>query len=798
MIRNYLKSTFRHLLREKTSTLLNLAGLTLGITCSIILMLIISYHSGFDQYHARKNRIYRIVNQGEDNGHLTFHAGIPAPLRDAFANDFPEAEEIIFTSYRAGALIRVPQPGKPDAKFQEEAGVVFTESGFFRIFDRAIISGDAKSPLDEPNKAVISRRFAEKYFNCTDVLGKLVEFGDQAYSVSAVMENAPDNTDLPFDLMLSYITIKAANDEKGWNSIWSDEHCYFLLKEGEHIEDLKARLIPFTKKYRGDDHKGQFMVFPLTEFHFDTRFETYTYQTIPRPVLFILGVIAAILILTACINFINLATADAIKRSKEVGVRKTMGSTRTQLVVQFLGETALVTLIAMVCSLALAQLVLGFVNPFLELNLRLDLTSNPMLVGFLVITLLFVPLFAGFYPAMVVSSYSPALALKNKITNNASGGFYLRSALVVFQFFISQFFIIGTIVLIRQTDFFLEKDLGFAKEAILVVPVPGSEGSNEQVISTRRTLKEQVAAVAGVESVSLGSATPFSGEVNKTVFRKPDDATEYTTQYKQVDGDYLNVFKMELLAGRNVEDGDTITGLVANESFARLCGYENPEEVVGKMVTLYRRDYPVVGVVKDFNTSSLQNKIEPTLLFNSARHYRTMAIKVNTSRVAEVVEAVKQRWEETYPDQLFEYSFMEENIRTFYDGQRRMTRLLALFTSIAIFIGCLGLFGLVAFMTNQKTKEIGVRKVLGASVEHILFTFSWSYVRLILAGFLFALPLGWFAMEQFLNEFAYRIPLSPAIFVAAFLVTIAISLLTVGYKSFRAAVANPVKSLRYE
>lgn len=798
MIRNYLKTAFRNLLRDKTSALLNLAGLTLGITCSIILMLIISHHSSFDQFHRNKERIYRVVYQGEDNGNTTFHAGIASPLRDAFVNDFPEAEEVLFTSYRANALIRVPQSGQSDAKYVEEAGVVFGESSYFRIFDHSILSGDAQASLDEPNKAVISTRLAKKYFNSTDVLGRLIEFGDDTYSISAVMDNPPDNTDLPFDLILSYITIKSANDEKGWNSIWSDEHCYFLLKENKHIEDVRARMLPFTKKYRGEDHKGQFLVFPLTGFHFDTRFETYTYQTIPRTMLYVLGVIAAILILTACINFINLTTADAIKRSKEVGVRKTMGSTRMQLVFQFLGETTLVTSIALFCSLALTQLALSFVNSFLELNLSLDLASNPTIIGFMVLILVFVSLFSGFYPAMVVSSYSPALALKNKIANKASGGFYMRSALVVFQFFISQFFIIGTIVLIRQTDFFLEKDLGFAKDAVLVIPMPVAEGSTEQNISVRKTLKAELSALTGIEGVALGSAAPFSGEINKTGFLLPGDPMEYTTQYKQVDDDYVEVFRLKLIAGQNLDDRDTISGVVANESFARLCGYEIPEDLIGKVVTLYRHDYPVVGIVNDFNTASLQNKIEPTILFNSARHYKTMAIKVNTSVVPEVVEAVKQRWEKAYPDQLFEYTFLEENIRSFYDGQRRLATLLALFTSIAIFIGCLGLFGLVSFMTNQKTKEIGVRKVLGASAENIMITFGWNYVRLILMGFLLALPLGWFAMEQFLNEFAYRISLSPSIFITAFLVTLAIALLTVGYKSFRAAVANPVKSLRYE
>ncbi len=798
MLSNYLKSAIRNLFREKTSSILNLAGLTLGITCSIILILLISHHASFDRYHSKKDRIYRIVHQGEDNGSISFHAGVPSPLRDAFANDFPEAEEVVFTSYRANALVRLPQTGKSDLKFMETGGVVFSETGYFRIFDHPILSGDAETPLDEPNKAVISTRLAEKYFNTTDVVGRLIEYGDHTFSISAVMGNPPDNSDFPFELVFSYPTIKTANEAKGWNSVWSDEHCYFLLKEDQKIEDLQARMESFTRKYRGESHKGEYIILPMTSFHFDTRFETYTYQTIPRPMLYVLGAIAAILIFTACINFINLATADAIKRSKEVGVRKAMGSTRAQLILQFMGETTLVTFIAVMCSLALAQLALTFVNPFLELNLQLNLLTNPTLVLFLIGTLVFVSLFSGFYPALVVSSYSPALALKNKIGNRASGGFFMRGALVVFQFFVSQFFIIGTIVLIRQTDFFLEKDLGFAKEAIVLVPVPATSSDQTQNISLRKAFKDDVARMTGIEGVTLGSAAPFSGETNKTGFLLQDDPVEYTTQYKQIDEDYLDVFKLELTAGRNVEPRDTITGIMANESFAKFCGYENPADLIGKIVTLYRKDYPVIGVVRDFNTTSLQNKIEPTLLFTNAYNYKMMAVKINTARANEVIETIKQKWESLYPEHLFEYSFLDENIRTFYDGQRRITNLLAMFTSIAIFIGCLGLFGLVSFMSNQKTKEIGVRKVMGASVEDILFTFSWSYMKFIVAGFVLAVPLGWLAMQQFLNEFAYRITLGPSIFIIAFAVTIAIALLTVGYKSFRAAAANPVRSLRYE
>lgn len=795
MLKNYLKTAFRNLMRQKTGTILNLAGLTLGITCSIVLVLIIQYHSSFDNFHAKKERIYRLIYKSVNNGELRFQGGVPKPLPEAFRLDFPEAEEIVFASYRSDALVRVPQGTSEDKKFQEEAGVVFTEPAFFKIFDRAIISGNAISALAEPKKAVISDKLATKYFGTTDVLGETVVYDDVDYTIAAVIEASPSNTDFPFELIFSFETIRPTPEENSWGSIWSDEHCYFLLKEDASIAEVNQRLPEFTKKYRDYERdKGEFMSIALNDMHFDTRFETFSYQTAPRAVLTILGAIAVVLIVTACINFVNLATADAIKRSREVGIRKTMGSSRGQLVVQFLGETFLLTVVAVLLSVGLSQIALGFINPFMELELSLDLTGNAVLPVFLVIVTVVVSFLSGLYPAIVVSSFRPILALKNQVENKASGGYWLRSGLVVFQFFISQFFIVGTIVLIQQTNFFMNADMGFKREAVLVAPLPGSVSEN----TAKQLILHQASTLPGVEQVALASAPPFSGEVNKTGFRIQDDPDEYVTQYKSVDTNYLDLFGIELIAGNNLVESDTINGILVNESFARQTGHTNPHEIVGKIVSVYSRDIPVVGVVKDFNTMSLEQKIEPVVLFNNVRGYRTLALKAGEGQIKNVVSALEEQWNKNYPDHLFEYSFIDENIRTFYESQQRLSRLMAIFTSIAIFIGCLGLFGLVSYMTNQKTKEIGVRKVLGASVEGILMSFIWKYIRLIVFGAVLAFPLGFFAMEALLSNFAYRISLSPWIFVAAFLFTVLIALITAGYKSVRTATADPVKSLRYE
>jgi putative ABC transport system permease protein len=799
MLKNYIKTALRNLFREKTSTVINLAGLTLGITCSIVLFLLISYHKSFDINHSKASRIYRVIHSSKGNNGIDYQSGVPSVLPDAFRLDFPEAEEVIFTSYRSDALIVIPQKNSASKKFQEEKGVVYTEPGFFKIFDRKILMGEGPSGLDEPNEAIISLGWARKYFGKDDVLGEILKHENDEYKITGIMEDAPSNTDLPFNLMLSFATVEQEIESHGWTSIWSDEQCYFLLKEGENIENIKSQLPAFTKKHDPDyaTTKSEFLIQPLAELHFDERFDTYNYKTVPQSMLTAFVVISVILLLTACINFINLSTAEAIKRCKEVGIRKTLGSTRLQLVLQFLGETTLITIASVFLSLGLVQLVLGFLNPFLNLDLELNFQQN--LVTFLAAITVGVSILSGLYPAFVVSGFKPALALKNSMSNRNSSGYFLRSTLVVVQFFISQFFIIGTVVLIKQTDYFHKKDLGFRKEAILIVYTPDEGIKNQEaIVNKRKALRSEMARVPGVEMVSLSSAPPSSGHVSKTGFTIEGDAKEYLTQVKQVDEAYIDIYELKLIAGQKLGDLDSANGYVVNQTFAKTLGYQNPQEIIGKSVKLWDKENPVVGVVKDFHTVSLEKPIEATVLFNNSRGYSTMALKVNLNQVADVVKALKSKWEESYPDQLFEYHFLDESIREFYEGERKMAALLTLFTSMAIFIGCLGLFGLAAFMANQKTKEIGVRKVLGASVESIVFLFSKEYAKLILVGFLLAAPLAGFAMQQFLNEFAYRIELGPTVFLLSFGISLVVALLTVGYRSLKAAIVNPVNSLRTE
>jgi predicted permease len=800
MFRNYLKTALRNLRRQAGSTVLNVLGLTLGIAASLILFLLVRHHTSFDTFHANKDRIYRVTTTSKGNSGNDYTSGVPAVLPEAFRLDFPEAEEVTFTSYRSGGLITVHQPGGEPKKYDEERGISYVQPNFFSIFDRAVLHGSIDKALDEPNEAVLSRSWSVKYFGRENALGEVFRYDNRDFKVTAVMEDPPANTDLPISVMLSYATVKKELDEHGWNSIWSDEQCYFLLREGVNISQLEARIPAFVEKYVGKDNRdGQtFILQPLSEIHFDDRFGNYNYNTVSEAAILALSIIGIFLLLTACINFINLSTAEAVKRSKEVGIRKSLGSTRRQLVLQFLGEATLVTLTSAVMALAFAQLALRFLNPFLDLQLALS-PSDGVLWSFLLATVAVVALVSGLYPSLVVSAFNPVLALKNKMGNRGSSGFYLRRGLVVLQFFISQFLVIATLVIVSQNNYFQNKDLGFRKDAILTVPIPVSESPSDTVRGSKmRTLRDELMRVPGVELASLSNTPPSSGSVSGTGFSLEGNPDFYETQVKTIDSNYLALYDLKLVAGSNLADLDTAQGFLVNEKLARVTGHENPADMVGKRIDMWGKKLPVVGVVRDFHTVSLHTPIEATILLNRIRNYRTLSLQIRPGEIQAALPAIQKMWEATYPEYIFSYEFMDQSIREFYESEAKLSTLLSTFTSLAIVIGCLGLFGLASFMANQKTKEIGIRKVLGASVNNILLIFSREFVVLIVIGFAVAAPVAWYLMNQYLSEFAYKITLGPELFLGGLLLTLLVAAVTVGYRSVRAALVNPVDSLRSE
>lgn len=806
MLKNYFITAYRNLLRKRATTFFNVTGLTLGIAGSIVLFLLVNWMLSFDTFQENYLRIYRVVTDEKSNGGEEFHTpGVPNVLPVAFRNDFTEAEHVTLTAYFGDDLILVPKQNDEPTKYSEESGVGFVEQTFFNIFTVKVLHGDIYKALDEPNEVVLAKANALKYFQKENAIGEVLLHGDQQYKVTAIVDDPPSNTNFPFTVLLSYETVRKSYEEQGWGSTSSNNQCYFLLKEGEQISSLENRMKAFTDKYIGKDNYGNriFRIQPLNELHYDTRYYGYSNRNVSRGNILALVCIAAFLVITGCINFVNLSTAESIKRSKEVGIRKTLGSSRKQLIAQFLGESAIVTLVSIVLAIGLSQLVLLYLNPFMELTLSLDFLSNSYLIVFIAAIFIGVTVLSGLYPALIMSGYKPALVMKSKATTPSSTTYFMRKGLVVFQFFISQLLIMGTIVIVSQMNYFRSKDLGYNSDAVVTIPIPERERAatdTTKTASKMRTLKTEIMRIAGVEAASLCNTPPSSGSVNGTGFILEGESDEQRkdTQVKNIDGDYAALFGLKMLAGENIQDRDTTTGYLVNREFARVAGFTNPQDIVGKRIRVWGGLYPVMGVVEDFHTTSLHDKIEPTVLFNRISNYRNLSIKVNQKAFQQSVASIQKLWEDAYPKHVFSYSFLDDRIKDFYEGEEKMSKLLTVFTSVAIIIGCIGLFGLATFMANQKNKEIGIRKVLGASVNGIVFSFSKEYIVLIAVSFALAAPFAWYVMNLWLNEFAYKITMGPVIFVSGLLTTLLIAVLTAGYKSFQAASANPVNSLRSE
>lgn len=794
MLKNYFTVTIRNIQRNLSYSLINVFGLALGITCSLVLFLMISFFTSFDNFHENGDRIYRVVTSSDHNGRENFGAGVPAPLPEAFRNDFTGVDHVLFISGSNNGLFTVELNGTKNI-FEQEDGFGYTDSTYFTFFNRHLVTGNYKTALAEPNQAVISIKKAKQYFGEQSAVGQVIRLNNKVdLKVTGIMDDFPSNTNFPFDILISYATIKNEKIENGWNSTYSDDQCYVMLKPGVHPDLINNQFPAFIEKYQGEKNAEEMKRWlqPLSELNYDSRFSNYRYSTVSKSSIMGMGVVAIFLLITACINFINLSTAVAVKRSKEVGIRKVLGGQRAQLIGQYLAETGLITLIALVVSIGLSELTLIELNSFLDLNLHVNIGEQSTLL-FLAIVWLAVSTLSGFYPALLLSGFSPALALKNKITNRSTGGFALRRGLVVFQFVISQFLIVGTVILLTQMSFLQNKDLGFAKDAIISVPIPRNAPT-----ANMKVLKSELSRMNGVDRISLCSALPSSGSVSMTNFRIEGVDDNHIAQVKLADEDYVDLFEIDLLSGNNLIGSDTANTCLVNEQLMKTSGFETPDEIVGRVISIWGKKLPVAGVVKDFHTMSLESQIDPTIIFNRVDLYHHVAVRLKTGLFNETIGQIEKAWTAQYPEYLFSYDFLDDQIREFYEAEQKMSVLLIIFSTIAIIIGCLGLYGLISFMANEKQKEIGVRKVLGASTGNILFIFSKEFMMLIVVAFIIASPLAGYIMSQWLDNFAYKTSISWSMFISGIAITLFIAFITVGYRSIKASLTNPVEALRNE
>ncbi|QCR22438.1 ABC transporter permease [Pontibacter sp. SGAir0037] len=801
MLKNYFLTAFRSLLRNKSYSLLNITGLALGITCSILLFLVVKYQLSFDTFHSKADRVYRIVVNFEGSDYK--NPGAHFPLTDLIRSNQNLGFEAITQIEGSGSvqINIVDDNNKTIKKLIEDNSIGYAEPSIFEVLDFGMAAQGLGAYLEEPNAVILTASIAEKYFPGENPVGKLIRLNNRhTLKVAATMPDIPANTEFPFVMLISYKTIEK-EQPTDWGNLSSSHQALLILPKGMAAATAEENLNNFLQRFSTEERTRRTQVYklqPLSDIHYNPAYHGGFAQTaIAKEVLYGMALAGLILLLTACINFINLATAQALKRAKEVGVRKVLGGNQQQLILQFLCETFLVVLFATLLSVILAELALPFLNEVMQLSISFNLLQDQVLLLFLVLQTVVVTLFAGFYPAFVISSFQPITALKSRINLQHIGGISLRQVLVVLQFTICQVLIICTILVNDQMEFFKNKALGFDKEAVVSVYLPQGKSIKTSF------LREQLLQNPAIRGVSFASDVPSSSNVSSSniYFDNATQDEDFQSHQKFVDAQYFDLFDLKFIAGGRYSDSDSVKYMIINDTLRRALGLASAEEAIGKQISLgggpeFRG--PIVGVVADFHQTSLHQPIAPIILTRNPGDYSMLAAKIDIIQQQEALAHLERIFEKAYPEDVFNYAFFDDTIAEFYEEQARQSLLFKVFSFISIFIGCLGLYGLVAFMAAQRTKEVGIRKVLGASILDITMLFSKEFVKLVLIAFLLAVPLSYYIMDFWLSDFTYKISISYGVFLLAGFITIAIALLTMSSKAIQAATANPVLSLKNE
>ncbi|WP_420318620.1 ABC transporter permease [Ekhidna sp.] len=809
MLKNYLKTAIRNLGRYKVYTFLNVLGLALGIGCALVIYKVIVFENSFDTHQTNFDKIYRIVNQSIRAGEVSKGMGTPHPVGPALREDFPEIKEVVRIHYEYGDQINVKE-GHDIKKFLIEEGVVYTENQFFKIFATQFLAGDKETALREPYTAVISASQCRKIFGVEEgdeasVMGETINVGNLAdYKIVGVITDPLEATNFPFTVLLEYNGQSANNpyfgEGKRWRSTSSNTNTYILVGEGFHQQAFNNKLLDFVDKYyeEGASERRRFVSQPLEEIHFDDEYGNYIYSTSPE-LIKALAIIAIFLVLTACINFINLATAQAANRSKEIGIRKAIGGYSGQLVVQFFTEITLITLVSLFCSLAIAEFLFVQLEDVIGTRLTLDLFVGFETLGFMILLLIVVSFLSGFYPSILLSSMNTVQALKSKITSkDHSGGLNFRKTLVVAQFTISQFLIIGTVIISAQMRYFMEKDLGFEKEAIIKSYLP------ERDIVKNDRFKHLMLEHPAIENVTFSLSSPTGNSNSHSNFNYPplEIEEDFNASFKPADEEYVNLYGLELLAGRNLLSTDSINYVIINQKIADLMGFKDdyPGALGEKLTSGWKRnDLKVIGVMKDFHSQDLSEDFQYVMLLRDPEVFYEVAFKTREgANVKQAITHFEDSWERIYPEFVINWQFYDEELAENYEQEQSVATLMSTFSVVSIIIGCLGLYGLIAFIASNRTKEVGIRKVLGASILSIIGKFTKEVFVLVIVAFLIAAPVAYFILNKWLNDYEFRIDLGVGFFLVAFIVTLLIAAITVSHRTISTALINPATTLKDE
>ena len=803
MIKNYFKTAFRNLIRRRNYTIINITGLAAGIAICLVIFIVIQYERSFDNYHKKKDRIYRVLTEYHhaDAPDIFYGKGVPSPLPAALKTNFPQAEKVAPVYSEGNDQIQVlDDNGQPVKKFKEEHGVFFTEPSLFDIFDFKWLAGNTSS-LRNPNSVVLTKSMAEKYFGDWQfAIGKTLKWNNRdVLKVTGILADAPENTDLQLKVVIAFGTGFTADFAKSsnWDGTGSSYGCYILLPANVSASSFNTQLRAFVKKMKSPENKDSHIIQPLSKIHYDSRTSDFSGKTISPALIRALWLIAAFILLIACVNFINLSTAQAVNRSKEVGIRKVLGSNKWRLKIQFITETFLIVLVSVMLAVIITILTLPFISKILDKPLSFNITGNPDIFLFLSSLTIVVTILAGFYPSVVLSRFNPINALKNKMTAASAKGVSLRRGLVIFQFVIAQALIIGTLIIVKQMNYFIHRPLGFDKTAIVNIPFPA-----DNIGSKLDYLRNRLSDIKSIQNVSFSSNTPIEDDNDMWSTFKFNHASKETDFYaitKFADDQYIPTYKLPLVAGRNLQASDTAREFLVSEKLVKNLGIVNPQDALNKEINLWGIiKGQIVGVVKDYNDRSFRRGIDPVLITTVKRGYSQAGIKLTTRDISSAMKSIEKIWNQIFPDFVFEYKFLDDKVESFYKQEKQLSQLYKIFAAIAIFLSCLGLYGLASFMAVQRIKEVGIRKVLGASVSSVVYLFSKEFILLILIAFVIAAPIAWWFMHKWLLDYVYRIDMAWWIFLLGGIASIVIALITVGFQAIKAAIANPVKSLRTE
>jgi putative ABC transport system permease protein len=814
MIKNYFKTAWRNLWKNKIFSLVNILGLSLGMASTILLLSYIAFQDSYDNFHSKKKDIYRVALEFHQNGKLVFQSAENySGLAPALKKDLPEviyAPRLYNMGYKNNCVFSYDFN-----KNLKETKFLFADPSFFNIFSFPFIQGDSLTSLSQPNTAVISESTSRKMFGNHNAIGKFIQLDDddrnsELCRITGVFKDIPENSHLKFNILFSYSTLYHRQGgvprfENTWDQ--KDFYTYVLLRAGTDPKSFEKKLSSFVGKHitgeKANHSQSKMVLQPLLKIHLGSHLDDEAEANGNEKVVFFLMIMVLFIITIAWVNYINLTTAGSVNRAKEIGIRKVLGSQRPQLIKQFITESIGMNLISLVIALAIANLCRPLLQSFFQTDFPLSGFLRDRNGLIFVFFLCFGAFFSGLYPAFILSSFKPALVLKGKMSTSRKG-LFLRRSLVIFQFSLSIFLIIGTLTVYQQVNFMLKQNLGMKVSQVLVMDRPGHWDKDDKVNSERvRHFKEALKNGQGIESVAMSDGIPGKEIRSHLNYRKNGLADENPVSFEtvQIDEDYLNVLGMNILAGRNFSKNYKTdeNSLIITESAARFLGYLQPGYAIGKQMVHNNINFPIIGVIGDFHQQSLEKKVEPIVFQFAGNDYEAdeyYLVKVKTSNLPTAINQIQDEWSSVFKGNPFSYFFLDDYFNQQYKNELQFGMLFGFFSLIAIVIACIGLFALVAFMINQRTKEIGVRKVLGASLQHVMILLTKDFIQLILLANIISWPLGWFLMNNWLSDFAYRISISWWIFGLSGLTAVFIALATISFQAFKAATANPVKTLR--